>query len=50
MTLSKKCSCCKNQLTTKNTYSIGRNIMGLWLNCKICKSTVLFLDKSKKEF
>ena len=41
----KKCPCCKKQLTTKNTVSIGRNAMGLWLNCKDCLSTILLAKK-----
>lgn len=37
----KVCPSCKTQLTTKNVYSIGRNQVGLWLNCKKCNSTIL---------
>lgn len=31
-------------MTTKNAYNIGRNEMGLWLNCKSCQSTMLMTD------
>lgn len=41
----KVCTCCKKQLTTKNTKKIGRNELGLWLNCKECDSTVLLPNK-----
>jgi hypothetical protein len=56
MTLNKQCSCCKTVLTTKNTYRISkhnnrmkrRTEMGLWINCKKCESTMLFLNKETK--
>jgi DNA-directed RNA polymerase subunit RPC12/RpoP len=43
----KQCSCCKKQLTTKDVYSIGRNEIGLWINCKHCKSTLLLKPKKQ---
>lgn len=56
MTLNKQCSCCKIALTTKNSYRISRHNnrmkrrteMGLWINCKACESTMLFLNNETK--
>lgn len=44
MKLREKCSCCGNPITTKNAKNIGRNEMGLWLNCK-CGTTILLENK-----
>lgn len=44
----KKCSCGK-VITTKNAVKIGRNELGLWLNCT-CKSTVLLPNKKNELF
>lgn len=43
----KKCSCCKKDLHTKDVYSIGRNDLGLWINCKDCQSTLLLVPGFK---
>jgi hypothetical protein len=44
----KQCSCCKKELTTKNTKKIGRNDLGLWFNCLECHSTILLAKKRGK--
>lgn len=45
----KKCSCCQKELTTKEIRKIGRNEIGLWVNCKYCESTMLLRPKKLKE-
>ena len=55
MTLNKRCSC-GVQITTKNSRRIAthnnrmkrRTEMGLWINCKACESTMLFLNNETK--
>jgi hypothetical protein len=56
MTLNKTCSC-GVKITTKNSHRISthnnrmkrRTEMGLWINCKKCESTMLFLSKKTKQ-
>lgn len=47
MTIKQKCTCCGNKVTTKTTKNIGRNELGLWLNCK-CGTTILLADNKFK--
>lgn len=35
------CPCCKKHNTSKLYTIIGRNLLGLWLNCLLCRSTIL---------
>lgn len=44
MLVREKCSCCGKRLTTKQVKKIGRNEMGLWLNC-FCGTTILLENK-----
>lgn len=38
----KQCTCCKKQLTTKNTTLIGPSQLGyVWFNCNDCNSTIM---------
>jgi hypothetical protein len=41
----KKCSCCGKGKNTKDYTKIGRNVLGLWFNCKFCNSTILLTDR-----
>lgn len=53
MKLDKICTCCKKQLTTKNTTMRGKHTYGkkyrdfktLFLDCKGCDSTVVLISK-----
>lgn len=44
MTIKEKCSCCGNKVKSKESKNIGRNELGLWLNCK-CGTTLLLPNK-----
>lgn len=46
MTLRKNCKCCNKEINTRNAKSLGRNEIGLWLNCQ-CGTTILMTLKSK---
>ena len=46
MTLRKNCKCCNKEINTKNATSLGRNEVGLWLNCQ-CGTTILMTLKPK---
>lgn len=48
MILRNKCSCCGHPITTKTAKNIGRNIMGLWLNCTCGTSILLVLKKGRE--
>lgn len=43
MVLRKQCKCCNKEITTKNAKLLGRNDMGLWLNCQY--GTTIFLKQ-----
>lgn len=51
MTLNKKCTCCKSELTTKTVSKLGiqegTNYDLLIANCKSCKSTVAIARRNK---
>lgn len=47
MTL-KACPCCKLTLTTKNVVRKGRNLLGIYVNCRKCGSTALLRAKDWK--
>lgn len=47
MLINKNCKCCLVPLNTRHVYTIGRNEIGLWLNCRKCHSTVLLTPKPK---
>lgn len=44
----KKCSCGKD-LTSKTIRKIGRNELGIWVNCKHCDTTLLIVSKPDQE-
>lgn len=46
MTLRKNCKCCNKEISTRNAKSLGRNEIGLWLNCQ-CGTTILVTLKPK---
>lgn len=46
MVLRTSCKCCNKVITTKNAKSLGRNEVGLWLNCQ-CGTTILMTLKPK---
>lgn len=46
MTLRKNCKCCNKEISTRNAKSLGRNEVGLWLNCQ-CGTTILVTLKPK---
>lgn len=48
MILRKNCKCCNKEITTKNAKSLGRNEVGLWLNCQ-CGTTILMINKPKMD-
>lgn len=46
MVLRKQCKVCGQCITTKNSKSLGRNEIGLWLNCQ-CGTTILLKQPEK---
>ena len=44
----KHCNCCNKHKTTKEVVKIGRNELGLWVNCRQCNSTMLLVKKEDK--
>lgn len=44
----KTCTC-KRDLTSKDIRKIGRNDMGLWVNCNHCDTTLLIVSKIQQE-
>lgn len=48
MTL-KPCTSCKTPQTTKTVIKIGRDSIGLYLNCAKCDSTFIIRKKNWKE-
>lgn len=46
MILRKNCKCCNKEINTRNAKSLGRNEVGLWLNCQ-CGTTILMTLRPK---
>lgn len=44
----KECAGCGRMLTTRTIKKLGRNDSGLWIECKSCTSSTVFLDKKVK--